>query len=88
MKDNKNVLKVFLYSSNEDKVNRCIKYYGLNKKDAINKIKQINNQRKKHYEYYTNRKWDDYNNYDLVVNVDKLGIGGTVKLIKNIVENN
>lgn len=88
LKDNKNVLKVFLYSSNEDKVNRCIKYYGLNKKDAINKIKQINNQRKKHYEYYTNRKWDDYNNYDLVVNVDKLGIGGTVKLIKNIVENN
>lgn len=87
LKDKENVLKIFLYSSYDDEINRCMKYYGLNKKAAINNIKKINKQRSIHYEYYTNQKWNDFKNYDLVINVDKLGVGGTVKMIKDIVLN-
>ena len=34
LKNNKNVISIFLYSSDEDKVNRCVKYYGLKKAPA------------------------------------------------------
>lgn len=83
----KNVYNIFLYSDLESKVKRCTKYYGLKKSEALNNIKKIDKARAKHYEYYTNQKWKDFSNYDLALNVDKLGVLGTVNAIKNIIKN-
>lgn len=83
----KNVYNIFLYSDLESKVKRCTKYYGLKKTEALNNIKKIDKARAKHYEYYTNQKWKDFSNYDLALNVDKLGVLGTVNAIKNIIKN-
>ena len=85
LKSSKNVYNVFLYSDDESKVKRAVKYYGLEKENALKEINKINKRRAKHYEYYTNSKWHDFNNYDLAINVDKLGIMGTVLVIKNII---
>ena len=87
LKDNKNVISIFLYSSEDDKINRCIKYYGLNKKDALNEINKINKAREKHYKHYTNENWQDLKNYDYSFNVDKLGVEKTAELIKEIILN-
>ena len=84
LENNKNVYKIYLYSDLDNKIKRCTKYYGLSKDEAIKNIKKVDKDRAKHYEYYTNRKWKDFTNYDLAINVDKLGIGGTVKTIKNV----
>ncbi len=81
LKDNKNVIKVFLYSDLESKVKRAIKYYGLDDKKALKEINKINKQRAKHYKYYTNRDWYNLDNYDLMINVDKKGIEKTVDQI-------
>ena len=83
LKDNKNVLKVFLYSDDENKVKRATKYYGLKENNALKQIKKINKEREKHYNFYTNRNWKDFNNYDLAINVDKLGVEKTAD---NIIE--
>lgn len=83
LKDNKEVTKIFLYSDEKNKVERAVKYYNLSKKDALKEINKINKQRAKHYKYYTNRDWYNYNNYDLSINVDMLGVEKTVELIKN-----
>ena len=83
LKDNKNVLKVFLYSDDENKVKRATKYYGLKENNALKQIKKINKEREKHYNFYTNRNWKDFNNYDLAINVDKLGVEKTAE---NIIE--
>lgn len=64
-----------------------MKYYGLTESEASKKIKSIDRVRARHYQYYTNQKWKDFTNYDLVINVDKLSVGGTVKAIKNIICN-
>ncbi len=88
LKDEPHVFKIFLYSDNESKINRAIKYYGLNSKNALLKMKKIDKKREKHYEYYTNREWKNWNNYDLLINVDKLGVYKTrdqiIEYIKNI----
>lgn len=81
LRNNKNIINIFLYTSDNDKEKRAVKYYGLDKSKALKQIKKINKQREKHYNYYTNRKWKDFNNYDLAINVDKIGIDGTVDLI-------
>ncbi len=86
LKDSKNTLKVFLYSDNKSKVKRAVKYYGLKEEKALKEIEKINKQREKHYKYYTNREWKDPNNYDLMLNVDLLGVEKCADIIKNIIE--
>lgn len=86
LKDNKNVIKVFLYSDEKSKENRVIKYYNVPSNKAHSLINKVNKERKKHYKYYTNQNWDDMNNYDLALNVDSIGIKNCVILIENYIK--
>ena len=86
LKDNKDAIKIFLYSDSKSKEKRAIKYYGLNSKAALRKIDKINKERSKHYKFYTNREWKDFSNYDLSFNVDKYGVEKTAENIINIIE--
>lgn len=81
LKNKKDVVKVFLYTDLEHKIKRCVKYYGLDKDTALKEINKINKNREKHYNYYTNRKWKDESNYDLMINVDKIGMDNVSKII-------
>lgn len=87
LKDRNDVYNVFLYSSMDKKIDRVTKYYGIDAEKAKNEINRVNKRRAKHYEYYTNQKWNDVGNYDLAVNVDTLGVENTTLMIKNIIEN-
>ena len=82
----KNVFRVFLYSSDEEKEKRAIKYYGLKEKSASKEIKKVNREREKHYRYYTNRNWKDFSHYELVLNVDTFGVEKTAEIIKEAIE--
>ena len=87
LKDNNNVLNIFLYSDDQNKVKRAVKYYGLDEKIALKEINRINKNREKHYHYYTHEKWKNINNYDLCLNVDILGVEKTAEYILQFIEN-
>ena len=87
LKDNKNMISIFLYSDEENKVKRAVKYYGLDEKNALKEINKINKAREKHYNYYTNKEWKDLNNYDFAVNVDKFGVEKTAQILENLIKN-
>lgn len=86
LKDTKNTLKVFLYSDMDSKVKRAVKYYGISKEKAEKQIESISRKREKHYKYYTDRAWKNPNNYDLMLNVDLLGVEKCAELIENIIK--
>ena len=88
LKDEKDVLKVFLYSDDQAKIERAVKYYGLNKNTAFKEIETINKEREKHYNFYTNRNWKDVSNYDLMINVDLKGVEKTAEYIINYLGEN
>jgi cytidylate kinase len=85
LKDEKNILKVFIYSNKEDKVNRAVKYYDIDEKTASKEIEKVNKNRAKHYKYYTNQVWGNNENYDLTMNSDLLGVDKTAEVISQIV---
>lgn len=85
LKDNKNVLKVFLYSDEESKVKRAIKYYKLKKENALKTVNKTNKERAKHYKFYTNQDWYNVNNYDIMMNVDKNGVEKTADYLRKII---
>ena len=85
LNNKKNVLKVFIYNSKEDKIKRATKYYGMNKKNAEKEIEKINKLRANHYKYYTGREWRNFENYDLCINSDKIGVEKAAELIVEII---
>ncbi len=88
LRDNKNVFNIFLYSDDENKIKRAVKFYGVNEKNALNEINKINKSREKHYSYYTGRKWRDFSDYDIAVNVDTYGVEKTADILARFIEEN
>lgn len=85
LRNQKNVIKIFLYSDDNSKINRVVKYYGIKKEKAKKSIDKVNKMRSKHYKYYTDRDWRELSNYDFLLNVDINGIEGTVQNIIDII---
>ena len=86
LKDNKDMISIFLYSDDESKVKRAVKYYGLNEKTALKEINKINKAREKHFNYYTNKNWRDLTNYDFAINVDTYGVEKTADLLAELIK--
>ena len=81
LKDNENILKIFINSSMPNKIKRATEFYGMNKEKAEKEINRINKLRANHYKYYTEKDWRDPSNYDICINSDAIGIDNAVNLI-------
>jgi cytidylate kinase len=44
-------------------------------------VKQVDKQRRKYYEFYTDNKWGGRDVYDLLINTSRAGIDGAVDII-------
>ena len=86
LKDNKNVIKIFINNNMENKIKRATEFYGMNKEKAEKEIARINKLRANHYKYYTEREWKDPSNYNICINSDAVGIDNAVELICNVVK--
>ena len=81
LKDNENILKIFINNSMPNKIKRATEFYGMNKEKAEKEINRINKLRANHYKYYTEKDWRDPSNYDICINSDAIGIDNAVNLI-------
>ena len=81
-----NVINLFIYADDDFKTNRIMKLYDLDAGKARDMIAKKDKQRSSYYNYYTNKKWGRAESYDLCINSSILGIDGSVKLIKQFVE--
>ena len=88
LKDNKDVLKVFVSGTMEDKIKRVTEFYGIDKKYAEKEIHKINKLRANHYKYYTGKEWLDASNYDVCINSDLYGVEKTADIICNLIKLN
>ena len=86
LKENKNVFKVFVYSNMENKVKRATDFYGLDKNKAEKEINRINKLRANHYKYYTEKDWNNPENYDICINSDSLGVERAADLICEMIK--
>lgn len=81
-----NVINLFIYASEDFRVKKIMEQYGMDENKARDNIVKKDKQRASYYNYYTNRKWGRAESYDLCINSSVLGIDGSVKLIKQFVE--
>ena len=81
-----NVINLFIYADESFKVGRIMEQYNLDEAKARDMIVKKDKQRQSYYNYYTNRKWGKAESYDLCINSAVLGIDGSVKLIKQYID--
>ncbi len=86
LKDNENILKVFISGTMKDKIKRVTKFYGIDEKDAEKEINKVNKQRANHYKHYTGNEWLEASNYDICINSDLYGVEKTADIICDLVK--
>lgn len=81
------IIKVFCYTDMEDAVKRCRAEYHIATENVEAEIKQINRSRINHYQYYTNQKWGDPHNYDLMINTGNMTLAMACDIIVHLYQN-
>lgn len=86
LNDYDNVIKLFIYADEKDRIDRVMKSHDLSLKESKDIIAKTDKQRQSYYNYYSSKKWGKAESYDLCINSSLLGIEGTVKLIVQAIE--
>lgn len=81
------VISIFLHSSMEDRIKRIVKRGDCKtKKEAREMAIKQNKLRANYYNFYTDKHWGESESYDLSIDSSKLGPVGTAKLIVDYVK--
>lgn len=73
-----NPFRIFVYADEEDRVKRCMQRAAsgenLTENAMRKKIAEINKNRAKYYNFFSDRKWGEKENYDLLINTSGVEI--------------
>ncbi len=82
--DYSNCINAFIYAYKEDRIRRIMKIYKLEEKQAWDKIKKIDRERRLYYEARTGREWGSIEGTAMVFNASLLGIDGVADALEAI----
>ncbi len=84
LRDREDVLKVFVYSTDEKRIERAVQEYGLDTKKAREQLIRSDKSRARHYSTFTDWDWADRSHYDLMINSGVVGIDAAADFIATI----
>ncbi len=85
LKDEKDVLRLFIYGDLEHRKARVQERHPeIKSSQIIDVINKTDKRRASYYNFYTGNKWARFDNYDMAVNSSTLGIDGTAHLIAQV----
>lgn len=67
LRDNTNLIKIFIYATLDYRVKNIMNNYGDNQKQALKNILNSDKSRSNYYSAISNKKWGEKNNYDLYI---------------------
>lgn len=86
LRNNKNLLRLFVYANMEDRINNAVKIHGIPENKAESIIKKTDKTRANYYNFYSNQKWGAVENYDLCVNTSTISREAAINMICSIIE--
>lgn len=81
LRDNPNMISIFILSDYEAKCERVMKKYNLDEKAAQSMMKKEDKMRKIYHNFYADGKWGDSRSYDICMNSATLGVDKTVDVL-------
>ena len=80
LRNNKNVIKIFIYAPKEYRAKKVMEMYGDNEKDAYKNIEKSDKNRSSYYQMISGKIWGKSENYDLCID-SSIGKEKTAKII-------
>ena len=81
LRDQKNLLRVFIFADKKARLERIINEYGEDPDKAEKLLAQSDKRRARHYEEFTDSIWGARRNYDVLLNSATLGLEHTADII-------
>ncbi len=85
LRDNKNLVRIFIYASDEYKIKKLQEMYKDTEKDAVKNMNKSNKNRANYYKMISGNTWGDYKNYDLMID-SSIGTEETANVIVNYIK--
>ena len=86
LKNREGVVRVFIRADEAEKKRRICGEYQIPESQAETFRKRYDKRRANYYYANTMKRWDDYKNYDIVLDSGKLGVDGCVAVLKGLFE--
>lgn len=81
LREHPNCLHVFIHADKAARIKRIVEKDLCEEKKAPDFITKQDKQRANYYNFYSNNRWDDLNNYDLTVSTSRFSVEQAVELI-------
>ncbi len=82
-------VSIFLFAPYEERVRRKLQIHNAAEPENLydlptveKQVRQIDKQRRRYYEFYTDNKWGGRDVYDLLINTSRAGVEGAVDIIE------
>ena len=75
---------MFCYTNHQAAVERCAEQYGMSREGLEKLVANKNRYRISHYQHFTNKKWGDPKNYDIMLNTASISIEAAAELISDL----
>lgn len=85
LKNNKNVLSVFIHTDLERRIDRVCEYKNCSRAQALDEIRKADKKRANYHNYFSDTKWGSATSYDLCID-SRIGFKNTAQLIKFFAE--
>ena len=86
LRDHPDVVRVLVVAPIDDRIERAVNDYGLERKGLTDKILKADKSRASFYRRYTGENWLDARGYDLCINTGKLGIDNGVEAVSELLK--
>lgn len=81
LREHDNCLKVFIHACKEDRIRRSVQKKDCEERKASDFVTKKDKQRANYYNFYSNKRWDDLQNYDISINTSRFTIDQAVELL-------
>ena len=84
LEDKADLLRVFIHADFDARAKRIVEKYGETEVPTEKRLRDKDKRRALYYQFYTDRKWGDIENYDIILNSSALGPERCVDIIASL----
>ena len=81
LRDRKNVLSVFIYADEDDRIARIAARNHLDEHEARARMRKMDRMRRRYFDFYADTQWGEPESYGLMLSSSAYGVDGCVDLL-------
>lgn len=81
LREHENCLNVFIHADKNYRVKRAVELGDCDQKKAPDFVTKKDKQRANYYNFYSNKRWDDLQNYDITIDTSRFTLDEAVELL-------